>query len=126
MPNNKTILVVGQNLFFLPRIQNVAESFGYDVLLTDSVPRFWDLYDEKNVALVLTDLEGDKDTWSAVIRKIRERPSPVPKVIAFGPHADVATLKVARDLGCDAVLTKGEFINALRKIVETKGAKVKT
>ena len=125
MPNRKAILVVGQNLFFLPRIQNVAGPSGYEVRLTDSAPTFWNLYDEGEVALVLVDLEGDKNTWASVIRGLRERASPVSRVVAFGPHADAATLEVARELGCDAVLTKGEFSDALRKIVETEGAEVK-
>ncbi len=125
MPDRRAILLVGQNLFFLPRIQNVAGPSGYEVRLTTGAPKFWELYDEGDVALVLVDLEGDKDTWATVIRGLRERASPASRVVAFGPHVDVATLELARELGCDAVLTKGEFSDALRKIVETEGAEVK-
>ena len=125
MSDRKSILVVGQNLFFLPRIQNVAGPSGYEVRLTATAPKFWELYDEGDVALVLVDLEGDKDTWATVIRGLGERAPPVSRVVAFGPHADIATLELARELGCDAVLTKGEFSDALRKIVETEGAEVK-
>ena len=125
MPDGKAILVVGRNLFFLPRIQNVATPSGYDVKLTSTSPEFWEAYDVGGVALVLVDLEGDKDTWTAVVRGLRERDPPTSRVVAFGPHADVETLDLARELGCDAVLTKGEFSGGLRKIVETEGAEVK-
>lgn len=127
MPDRKTILVVGRNLFFLPRIQNVASPSGYDVKLTFTAPEFWEAHDhdEGDIRLVLVDLEGDKDTWTGVVRGLRERASPTAKVVAFGPHSEVATLDLARELGCDAVLTKGEFSGALRKIVETEGAEVK-
>ena len=125
MPDGKAILVVGRNLFFLPRIQNVATPSGYDVKLTSTAPEFWEAYDKGDIALVLVDLEGDKDTWTAVVRGLRERDPPTSRVVAFGPHADIETLDLARELGCDAVLTKGEFSGALRKIVETEGAEVK-
>ena len=125
MSDRKAILVVGQNLFFLPRIQNVAGPSGYEVRLTARAPKFWELYDEGNVALVLVDLEGDKDTWVRLVRELRERDAPTPRVVAFGPHADIATLELARELGCDAVLTKGEFSGALKRIVETEGAELR-
>jgi len=104
----------------------VASPSGYEVRLADRAPKFWDLYNKGDVVLVLVDLEGDNNTWSSVVRKLRESSSPVSRIVAFGPHADVATLEVARKLGCDAVLTKGEFSNALRKIVETEGAELKS
>ena len=125
MPDRKTILVVGQNLFFLPRIQNVATPSGYDVKLISTAPEFWEAHDEGDAPLVLVDLEVDKGTWTGVVRGLGERTSPTAKVVAFGPHSEVATLDLARELGCDAVLTKGEFSGALRRIVETEGAEVK-
>ena len=125
MPDRKAILVVGRNQFFLPRIQNVAGPSGYDVKLTTTVPEFWEAHDDGDIALVLVDLEGDKDTWTEVVRGMRERIPPKSRVVAFGPHADLDSLDLARELGCDAVLTKGEFSGALRKIVETEGAEVK-
>ena len=73
MPDKKTILVVGRNLFFLPRIQNVASPSGYDVRLTSTDSEFWEAYDGGGIPLVLVDLEGDKDTWTAVVRGLRER-----------------------------------------------------
>lgn len=125
MPHRKAILVVGRNLFFLPRIQNVASPSGYEVKLTATAPEFWEAYDEGDTALVFLDLEGDKDTWTAVVRGLRERVPPVSKVVAFGPHSDIESLELAREMGCDAVLTKGEFSGALKKIVETEGAELK-
>ena len=124
MPDRKAILVVGRNLFFLPRIQNVASPSGYDVKLISTASEFWEAYGESEIALVLVDLEGDRDTWTAVVRGLRDRVPPNSRIVAFGPHADIESLDLARELGCDAVLAKGEFTSALRKIVETEGAEV--
>ena len=125
MPDRKTILVVGKNLFFLPRIQNVASPSGYDVKLISTAPEFWQAHDEGDTPLVLVDLEGDVEIWTSVVRGLGERASSTSKVVAFGPHSEVSTLDLARELGCDAVLTKGEFSGALRTIVETEGVEVK-
>jgi len=121
MPDRKTILVVGRNLFFLPRIQNVAGPSGHDVKLISTTLEFWEAHDKGDTPLVLVDLEGDVEIWTAVVRGLRERASPTSRVVAFGPHSEVATLDMARELGCDAVLTKGEFSGALKRIIETEG-----
>jgi CheY-like chemotaxis protein len=125
VPDRKTILVVGRNLFFLPRIQNVARPSGYDVKLTATASEFWDEYGESDISLVFVDLEGESRTWTAVVRGLWERVPKMFRIVAFGPHADTESLDLARELGCDAVLTKGEFSSGLRRIVETEGAELK-
>ena len=122
----ETVLVVGQNLFFLPRIQNVAAPVGFEVRRVATESTFWDNYREAKPALVLVDLEGDRDTWTRVVEGLGAQGEPRPNIVAFGPHADVAVLELARKLGCDAVLTKGEFSDALQQIVESRGAAVGT
>jgi len=39
------------------------------------------------------------------------------KVIAFGPHSDEAGMAKARELGCDLVISKGEFSRDMVKIL---------
>ena len=124
MAADETILVLGQNLFFLPRIQNVADPLGFEVKRAANDAGFWDSYRGVEPALVLVDLEGDQATWASVVRDLHAQPQPRPKIVAFGPHADVAALELARELGCDAVLTKGEFSSNLHQIVKSRGAEV--
>ena len=122
MLNSKTILMIGQNMFFVPRVENAAGPSGYRVKLTSTAGSFWETYDEGGIALVLVDLEGDRAAWSEVVQGLRERGSGQCRVVAFGPHSDVESLELAARLGCDAVLTKGAFSGAIGRIVETEGA----
>lgn len=124
MVAGETILVLCQNLFFLPRIQNAAGPLGYEVRHATDEAGFWDSYLELKPALVLVDLEGNRATWTGVVRDLQEQPQPRPRIVAFGPHVDVAALALARELGCDAVLTKGEFSSSLHQIVQSRGAEV--
>ena len=121
MAGSKNVLMVGSNLFFLPRVQNAARPSGYGVRLTSTAESFWEAYDEDGAALVLVDLEGDRAEWSQVARGMRERVDRC-RVVAFGPHADVESLELAARLGCDAVLTKGVFSRDIVKIIQTEGA----
>ncbi len=119
MSDEKSVLVLTQNMFFLPRVQNAANAFGYEVIQARTEPDFWDKFQDGNPILVLVDLEGDGETWPNVINGLKsERGSDV-KVVAYGPHEDEAALARARELGCNQVLTKGEFSRDLHKILES-------
>ncbi len=120
------VLVVGQGLFFLPRIQNTAAPFGYEVVQTATGARFWEEHAKGTTALILVDLEGDRDTWTAVVEELRRRGEAKSRVVAFGPHADVATLRLAKDLGCDEVVTKGQFSSGLGQIISSRGLEATT
>ena len=123
MPNTdrETILLVGQNLFFLGRVETQAEPLGYDVQRATTESAFWENCGAHKPSLILIDLEGDEPTWSKVLEGINDRAAGGAKVIAFGPHENVALLQRAKDLGCDLVLNKGEFNRDLPKIIEGLG-----
>ena len=119
MSDEKSVLVLGQNMFFVPRVQIAADAFGYKVMQVRTEPDFWEKFQETHTVLVLVDLEGDAATWPNVVDGLkRERKSEV-KVVAFGPHSDEVGLAKARELGCNLVVTKGEFSRDLQKILES-------
>ena len=117
MSEPKTVLVVGQNLFFLPRIQNAATPNGYKVVQARTEAEFRENFEEGTTALVLVDLEGDAEEWPKVVQGLRGEKRASVKVVAFGPHSDEAGMARARDLGCDLVLSKGEFSRDLIKLL---------
>ena len=117
--NNETVLLVGQNLFFLGRVEVQAEPFGYEVQWAKTQSAFSEYYGSRRPALVLVDLEGDETIWTNVLQEMDHQDVEKVKVVAFGPHEDVAMLERARNLGCDIVLNKGEFNRDLPKIIES-------
>ncbi len=114
-----TVLLVGQNLFFLGKVEALAEPLGYEVQRANTESIFWDHYASRRPALILVDLEGDQSIWSNVLENIDHQEAGGVKVVAFGPHENVAMLERARNLGCDLVLNKGEFNRDLSKIIES-------
>jgi DNA-binding NtrC family response regulator len=116
MADSKTIILVGQNLFFLGRVESLAESQGYETRRATTEAAFWKHFNARIPSLVLIDLEGDRDTWSKVLEVVHSRNDGLP-VIAFGPHEDTRALEEARRLGCDRALSKGEFNRDLPQII---------
>ena len=117
--DKETVVLVGQNLFFLGRVEALAEPLGYNVQWATTESVFWEFYASRRPALVLVDLEGDESIWSNVLGNIDHVEAGGVKLLAFGPHENVAMLERARNLGCDLVLNKGEFNRDLPKIIES-------
>ncbi len=116
-PGRETVLLVGQNLFFLGRIETLAEPLGYEVLRATTESAFWDSYGSQQLALILVDLEGNESVWSKVLEGLGQQETGEAKVVAFGPHENVALLERAKALGCDLALSRAEFNRDLLKIL---------
>lgn len=112
------VLLVSTNLFFVPRIHGAAAANGLGLRMTTSEADFWKAYAEGDVSLILVDLEGEKGLWTKVVSGLKRERKASTKVIAFGPHADVALLEEARTLGCDQVLSKNQFNKDLAKVLK--------
>jgi DNA-binding NarL/FixJ family response regulator len=115
MADGPTALLVGQNLFFLGRVEALAQARGLELLRATDEDTFWTHFNRQKPALLLIDLEGAESVWVNVLQGVQEARDGV-KVVAFGPHQDVAALDRARALGCDLVLNKGEFNRDLPQI----------
>ncbi len=115
--DSKSILLVGQNLFFLGKVDALAEPLGHEVQRAATEPVFKEKAQDHRLALVLIDLEGDESIWVTALEDIKNN-RPGVKSVAFGPHGNVAALQQARDLGCSLVLTKGEFNRDLPRIIQ--------
>lgn len=116
-PGRETVLLVGQNLFFLGRVETLADPLGYEVLRAATESAFWDSYGSRQLALILVDLDGDESVWSKVLEGLGQQERGGAKVVAFGPHENMALLERAKVLGCDLALSRGEFNRDLLKFL---------
>jgi DNA-binding NtrC family response regulator len=116
MSQDKLLFVLAQNLFFLPRIMTAAKHSGLIMKLTNTESDFWKAYDSQTPALVLVDLEGDPEVWPKVLEELQSKGVEI-NLVAYGPHSDVEGMKLAKQLGCDPVLSKGEFSRDMQKMM---------
>ena len=112
------IILVAQDLFFLPRVYNAAAPQGYEVVQAQTAGRFDDLHGEGRTALVLVDLSGDTGEWHSVVGRL-SRDAGRPRIVAFGNHADEEALEEAVALGCDSAVSNAELSRDIAKIVES-------
>jgi len=119
------IILLGQNLFFQARVETVAEPLGYSVRQAHTEADVWDCYVDGGTELVLVDLEGDADTWNGVLAALSDRiaagAGAGPRIVAFGPHEDTASMERAAALGAQQTLNKGRFSATLGEIVAGGG-----
>ena len=114
---SKKILVVATNLFFLPRIQNIAAPSGCETRQVMSVDRLNEEMAEGETILVLVDLEADPDFWGEAVRTVLASSEARPQVVGYGGHTNTEMLQRAEEVGCDLVLTKGQFSRDLAKLI---------
>jgi DNA-binding NtrC family response regulator len=112
----QTLVLLGQNLIFMPRIMNAAQAAGLTTHYANSRRDFWALFEERLPELVLVDLESDSELWTEVLAELQARDHDV-RVVAFGQHTDTESLERARELGCGSVLTKGEFSRDMQRVI---------
>ena len=118
MKDSGRIILVAQDLFFLPRVYNAAAPQGYDVMQAQTADRFHDLYGEGRTDLVLIDLAGDSTEWQAIVEHL-SREAGRPRVIAFGNHADEESLEQAVSLGCDSAVSNAQLSRDIAKLIES-------
>jgi ActR/RegA family two-component response regulator len=118
------VLVVTTDLFFLPRVQNVATPNGYATRQVMTIERLQEELSEGVSILALVDLEGDSDFWSEAVKTLVDFTEQRPKIVGYGGHTNIKMLDRAKKLGCDLVLTKGQFSRDLQKLISSQGSEV--
>ncbi len=117
----ETIILIVDDLMFLPRLQNGLQQLGYQ-----AVPAI----DESQLTrallnlpvLVLVDLFSRSFDWAALVARV----GPVP-VLGFGPHVDLGLREKALAAGCVAVVGRGAVVGPqLGQLVEKHKAKAKS
>ncbi len=72
-----------------------------------------ELAQQHSVRCILVDLSNPGLDIAALVRALRPNVGPVHYLVAYGSHVDAATLKAARDAGCDLVLPRSKFVEEL-------------
>lgn len=101
------VLLLSNDLMTSSQIEGAVRSAGGEVTVATTVAKLSD-EGEMPIDVVVLDLSTTGDVV-ATVSQFRERSSP-PRIIAFGPHVHAAKLAAAKEAGCDAVYTRGQFV----------------
>lgn len=112
------IVVLVNDLFFATRIADVIHSQGATALLAGTADEFRQGL-ERWPVLILLDLHAlPAEQWLPEVQRAKGLPqSKLIPIYAFGSHVDTATLKAARQAGCDHVWARSRFVQELPQVV---------
>jgi CheY-like chemotaxis protein len=104
-------LLLSDDLIFSSRIAGEARAQGVTVKTARSVEALEALARQPSPRCVLLDLALAGPVIGELVRRLRD--GGVPRVVAYGSHVDTATLRAAREAGCDVVLPRSQFVEEL-------------
>ncbi len=108
-----TVLAICRDLFFSTRIRDAGEKSGAAVRTASTLSEA--LAAASGCDLVLLDLSGEVDV-KELMTGLKAQ-SPLPRVIAFGSHTDLAAQEAAHAAGCDRFYARSRFVEILPELL---------
>jgi CheY-like chemotaxis protein len=106
-------LLLSDDLIDSSRITATARSLGLTVKAAKSVEALELLAAQSSPACVLVDLSYPGLALPDLMTRLGATCGRPLRVVAYGSHVDVASLKAARAAGCDPVLPRSAFVEQL-------------
>ena len=105
-------LLLSDDFLFISRVQGHARALGLEVRPVRTPEALLQKVGEAKPGCVLLDLHVDGLEIVSLVAGLKQG-EPAPFVVGYGSHVDVATLRRARDAGCDLVLPRSKFVEDL-------------
>src|SRR5262245_7348823 len=96
-------LLLSDDMIFTSRITGTARDLGLAVRAARSAEALEALARRQTPRCVILDLSNPGLVVEDLLRRLDAVCSPRPRVVAYGSHVDTATLRAARQAGCDLV-----------------------
>jgi CheY-like chemotaxis protein len=106
-------LLLCDDMIFTSRITGTARALGLTMKVASSVDKLQALASAEPPGGVIVDLSNPGLAIDELIGWLRDNVKPMPRVVAYGSHVDTATLRQAREAGCDLVLPRSKFVEEL-------------
>ncbi|MEM9588834.1 MAG: histidine kinase [Planctomycetota bacterium] len=98
------VVFLSGDLMFASRIRGAAEQAGLTFKLSGSLPA----EDDAEVRYIILDL-STRSTLVESLPELASRHCPQSRLLAYGPHVQVARLQAAQEAGFPQVMTRGQF-----------------
>ena len=105
------VVFLSGDLMFASRVRGAAEAAGLAFQLAGSLP------ENLPIRWVIVDLSTRSGSVDGLMQRC-EDVCPEAKVLAYGPHVQVARLEKAKQEGIPVVLTRGQFDRSLGSLFE--------
>ena len=114
MGSSETVgLLLTDDMLFSSRITGTALALGLKINVAKSVNDVTSQARERMPTCIIIDLSHPGLQLPVLIRDLHDAGTPMPRLVAYGSHVDAATLRAAREAGCDVVLPRSQFVEKL-------------
>lgn len=96
------------DLMLMSQLAGAAQRAGATVDTVANLESLIERVRQNAASLVLIDLATPALDVELAVAQLRALPQP-PTILAFGPHVQGARLELARQAGCDRVISRGQF-----------------
>ena len=104
--------LLSDDLIFTSRITGTARDLGFQVSATRTLAELATRVQQEPPRCVIVDLANPGLIIADLVKLLRTGDQQV-YIVAYGSHVDTATLKTARDAGCDVVWPRSKFVEEL-------------
>jgi DNA-binding NarL/FixJ family response regulator len=112
-----TGLLLADDFLWTSRITATSQALGATIKIASTAHRLVEIARSECPRFVILDLGIPEARSAELVRRLLEACSPSPRIVAYGSHVDVATLKAARAAGCDPVLTRSQMAEGLEELL---------
>jgi CheY-like chemotaxis protein len=105
-------LLLCDDLIFTSRVTGTAAALALTVRAAKTQAQLLDFARQTPPCCVILDLHTPGLVIDAMTNELSAL-DPKPMIVAYGSHVDTATLKAARDAGCDVVWPRSKFVEEL-------------
>lgn len=110
------MVLLSGDLMGASRVEGAARLAGVEYSMVGSVAATVELCKSKVIALVAVDLATPGVNVGDLVEQLNQVEH-TPPVIAFGPHVHGEKLQAATAAGCDAVLSRGQFMSQVDSLI---------
>ena len=105
--------LLSDDLIFTSRVVGTGKDLGVTIQAARSVEVLQGQVRRRTPGCVIVDLSNPGLRIGELMAWLGEHCSTRPRVVAYGSHVDTATLRAAREAGCDEVLPRSKFVEDL-------------
>lgn len=110
-------LMLCDDLIFFSRVSGAARAAGLSVRMIRTAAELLAAARATPPGGVILDLHNPGLDLLALLAELKEACPVMPRVVAYGSHVEAATLRAAREAGCDRVLPRSQFVKELEEKV---------
>lgn len=115
---NLSGIVLSDDLLFSSQITGTAKALGLPLRVAGSPDVLLQMNANSPATGIILDLAFPQLNLIELLQTLRAQGSTA-RVMAYGSHVDVETLKAAREAGCDPVLPRSAFVEKLSSELPT-------